>query len=72
VEDKTTIVKSGTWLYDGSVPYEVWIVRQNFDYHYDEGYEDDSQDLNADGEVFQVVVANGGEVMSSGAQLRLG
>jgi hypothetical protein len=32
------IAKSGTWLYDGSVPSEVWIVKQDFQYHYEEGY----------------------------------
>jgi hypothetical protein len=31
------IVKSGTWLYDGLIPSEIWIVRQNFEYHYEEG-----------------------------------
>jgi hypothetical protein len=32
------IVKSGTWLYDGLVPADVWIVKQNFEYHYEEEY----------------------------------
>jgi len=50
------IVKSGTWLYDNQVPHEVWIVRQNFDYYYEEGYEDAPEKLNTDGEVFHVVI----------------
>jgi len=29
------IVQSATWFYDGLVPAEVWIVKQNFEYHYD-------------------------------------
>lgn len=58
------IVKSGTWLYDGQVVHEVWIVKQNFDFYYDEGFEDAPEDLNEDGEVFQVVVARDGKVKS--------
>jgi hypothetical protein len=60
------IVKSGTWLYDGQVVYEVWIVKQNFDFYYDEGFEDTPENLNQDGEVFQVVVASDGKVKSVG------
>jgi hypothetical protein len=60
------IVKSGTWQYGGSVPHEVWIVKQNFDFYYDEGFEDAPDDLNVSGEVFQVVLAKDGQVMSVG------
>ena len=31
-ELRAEIVRSGKWLYDGAVPFEVWIVRQNFEY----------------------------------------
>ena len=55
--ERAEIVKSGRWLYDEQVPHEVWIVRQNFDFHYDEGYEDEPERLNQDGEVFQVLIA---------------
>lgn len=24
------VVKHGRWLYDGQVPYEVWILKQNY------------------------------------------
>ena len=58
------IVKSGTWLYDGCVPHEVWIVRQNFDYFHDAGYEDAPEKLNDNGELFQVLVARDGAVLS--------
>lgn len=58
------IVKSGTWQYDGCIDHEVWIVKQNFDFYYDEGFEDEPEDLNEDGVVFQVVVARDGRVKS--------
>jgi hypothetical protein len=53
-KERAEIVKSGTWLYEGHVKYEVWIVRQNFEYHYDEGF-DEKERLNADGESFSVL-----------------
>jgi len=58
------IVKSGTWLYDQTVPHEIWIVRQNFDYYYEEGFENGPEDLNEDGFVFHVVHAFAGQVRS--------
>jgi hypothetical protein len=58
------IVKSGTWLYNGSIPHEVWIVRQNLDYHVDPGYEDAAENLDEDGEFFQVLIASNGAVSS--------
>jgi hypothetical protein len=66
MKEAAQIVKSGTWLYDGSVVHEVWVVKQNFDFYYDEGFEDAPENLNGDGEVFQVVVARDGKVMSVG------
>jgi hypothetical protein len=64
--DTAQIVKSGTWQYDGCVLHEVWIVKQNFDFYYDDGFEDAPEDLNEDGELFQVVIAKDGEVLSVG------
>ena len=58
------IVKSGTWLYDNQVPHEVWIVRQNFDYYYEDGYEDDPEQLNTEGELFQIIFVFDGMVRS--------
>jgi hypothetical protein len=58
------ILKSGTWLYNGSISHEVWIVRQKFDYFYDAGYEDAPEKLNSDGELFQVLIARDGAVLS--------
>jgi hypothetical protein len=57
------IVKSGTWLYDGLVPADVWIVKQNFEYHFEEEYSGEPEKLNEDSECFSVVIARnwGGE-----------
>ena len=43
--DAAQIVKSATWQYDGCVLHEVWIVKQNFDFYYDEVFEDAPEDL---------------------------
>jgi hypothetical protein len=62
------IVKSGTWLYDGLVPSEVWIVKQNFEYHYEEGYSEEPEKLNEDGECFSVVIARNGTKIGRGTE----
>lgn len=59
--DTAQIVKSGTWQYDGCVLHEVWIVKQNFDFYYDDGFEVAPENLNEDGELFQIVVAKDGQ-----------
>jgi hypothetical protein len=56
--ERAEIVKSGTWLYDRLVPHGVWIVRQNFDYYWEEGYEDEPERLNEDGELFQFLITH--------------
>ena len=61
------IVKSGTWFYDFTVSYEVWIVRQNFEYWYEESF-DEAERLNPDGEVFAVVNAQHGKFISNGGE----
>lgn len=63
-ELKAEVVLSGTWLYDDLLTYEVWIVKQNFDWYYDEGFEDGPEPLNANGEVFQIVLAYDGRVIN--------
>jgi hypothetical protein len=60
------IVQSGTWLYDNQVPYEVWIVKQNFEFYYEPEYSDGPEELNSDGEAFQVVIAQAGRMISVG------
>ena len=61
------IIKSGTWLYGESVEYEVWIVRQNFEYHYEPEF-DSAERLNADDEAFAVVYARNGTVVGHGRE----
>lgn len=63
-ELKAEVVQSEVWLYDGTIQNEVWIVKQNFDWYYDEGFEDEPEALNSDGEVFQVVFARDSRVTS--------
>jgi hypothetical protein len=58
-EERAEIVKSGHWTYDGSLQYEVWIVRQNFEFYYEEGF-DSVERLNGDGEAFAVLCAQDG------------
>jgi len=53
-------VQSGTWLYDNQGLSEVWIVKQNFEFHYEPDFPDGPEELNADGETFQVVIARDG------------
>ena len=64
-ELKAEIVKSGTWLYGGEVQYEVWIVKQNFQYNYDEEY-DESEEFRKSGELFKLIYANNGAVIGQG------
>ena len=66
-EEKAEIIRSGTWSYDGNITYEVWIVKQNFEYHYEEGF-DESECLNADGEVFRVLYEHDGERVGGGSE----
>jgi hypothetical protein len=61
-EERAEIVKSGTWLYDSIVTHEVWIVKQNFEYWYEEGF-DGAERLNAHGELFAVLYAHDGRLL---------
>jgi len=63
MELKAQIVKSGTWVYGGAALREVWIVRQNFDFYDDEGYQD-IPCVNPDEAVFQVLYAANGQTQS--------
>ena len=67
-ELSTEIVKSGTWLYDNAILHEVWIVKQNFEYHYEEDYADGPEQLNNDGETFAVVYSRDGRVSARGPE----
>jgi hypothetical protein len=65
-EFRTEIVQSGTWLYAGEVLTEVWIVKQNFEYWYEADYDECPEELNEDGETFQVVYARARQMISLG------
>jgi hypothetical protein len=60
------IVKSGTWLYDEAILSEVWIVKQNFEYHYEEGFDDGPEELSPNGETFQILFARDGQMIAPG------
>jgi hypothetical protein len=62
------IVKSGTWVYDGLIPSEIWIVRQDFEYHYDEGFTDEPEALNTEGECYSVIIARNGVKIGRGPE----
>jgi hypothetical protein len=48
--ERTEILKSGTWLYDSTIKYEVWIVKQTF-----EGENGETECANASQELFSVL-----------------
>lgn len=39
-ELRSEMVQSGAWLYDNSVPTDVWVVKQNFEYWYEPDFSD--------------------------------
>jgi hypothetical protein len=65
-ELQTEIVQSGTWLYADEVPTEVWIVKQNFAFYYEPDFDEEPEQLNQDGEAFQVVIARARHKLSLG------
>lgn len=50
-----SVIKAGTWLYDGQVETPVRILRQTRDEYHEPGYDDDPPDLNEEGHAFIVV-----------------
>jgi hypothetical protein len=58
-ELRTEVVQSGVWLYDSTVPTDVWIVKQNFEYWYEPDFANAPEDLNEDGDTFQVLFVRG-------------
>jgi hypothetical protein len=56
-ELRSEIIQSGVWRYDNSVPTDVGVVKQNFEYWYEPGFSDTPEQLNENGEAFQVVFA---------------
>lgn len=65
------IMKSGIWLYDNSVPTDVWIVKQNFEYWYEPDFSDELEKLNGDGEAFQVLFVRSGLITIGPSELSL-
>ena len=52
---QSKVIKKGTWLYDDTIPTRVEIIKQNWDYYFEEGYDDLPPDLNENGEAFYVI-----------------
>ena len=65
-EFRTEIVQSGKWLYAGEVLTEIWIVKQNFESWYEADFDDHPEELNDEGETFQVVFARSRQKISLG------
>jgi len=51
-EYKVEVMRRGTWLYDGLIPMQVCILKQNWDIWYEEGYDTEPPYLNESGEVY--------------------
>jgi hypothetical protein len=51
---RTEVLRVGTWLYDGSVSCRVRIVRRDWDYYCENGYDTDPPDLGPDGWAYYV------------------
>jgi hypothetical protein len=64
---RAEIVKSGVRLYAGSVPSEVWIVKQHFEYHFEE-VEQEAEILNKGGGCFAVIIARDGREIGRGSE----
>ena len=55
MEKKVEPIMVGFWLYDGHVKMPVNIIKQNWDYYFEDGYNDGKPDLNENGFAFYVV-----------------
>jgi hypothetical protein len=55
MEKIQSVLKKGIWLYDNAVSKKVTIIKQNWDYYYEDGYTEGIPHLNADGFTFYVV-----------------
>ena len=53
------VVRTGTWLYNHQIAHKVEIVCQNWDRWFEEGFDTEPEPLNADGELFYVVLESG-------------
>lgn len=46
----------------------MWIVKQNFEYHFEEGYTDEPEALNDRGECCSVIIARNGAKIGRGPE----
>ena len=54
-ERVVTVMKVGTWLYDGQVEMSLRILRQTWDYYHEPGYDPDPPDLDGEGHAYYAV-----------------
>lgn len=52
---KTEIILKGFWWYDDLIKKPIEIIKQNWDFYFEEGYDEDKPDLNDKGEVYYVI-----------------
>lgn len=55
MKKKVEIIKKGYWLYNNDVRKPIEICKQNWDFYYEEGYENEPPDLNELGEAYYVL-----------------
>jgi hypothetical protein len=48
-------IKKGVWFYDNIIEIPVSIIKQNWDYYFEEGYTEGEPHLNSEGFAFYVV-----------------
>lgn len=57
-ERNVQVMKTASWLYDESAKMTVKIIKQNWDYYYEEGQTDSLPNLNEQGEAYYVILDN--------------
>ena len=55
MKHKHESILKGKWFYPSQVEKPIEIIKQNWDFFYEEGYDDDDPDLNDDGEVYYIL-----------------
>lgn len=65
MEDKfEKIIKQGSWKYNGEKK-DIYIIIQNWDYFYEEGYDEEPLDLNEEGLAYYVIFGGFDELKNS-------
>lgn len=65
MEDKfEKIIKQGYWSYNGK-KMDIYILIQNWDYFYEEGYDKEPPDLNEEGLAYYVIFGGFDELKKS-------